>query len=430
MRNEKAIIQKTINGLIKKYFSLPGESFISKKIKIPLNIPTFGWQEVNEAVDSLLSTRVTMNEKVYRFENMFAKYLGAKHAIMVNSGSSANLVALSILSNPTIKNRLKPGDEVITPAVTWSTTAFPIINIGAIPVLVDVSLEDFNINPELIEKAITKKTKAIMPVHLLGNPANMTAIMKIAKKHNLFVIEDACEAHGAEHQGKKIGTFGDISTFSFFFSHHISTMEGGMVITNNDEYAELAKMLRANGWIRELKDKEKIAKKYQEIDERYLFTNIGYNFRPTALQGAFGIHQMPKLEKFIKIKRKNIDYWSDKLSEYSNYLILPPKREKKDERRVWFGYPIIIKRRAGFNRKELTDFLEKKGIETRPVMAGNLAEQPAMKLFDYRIAGSLDNSEIIMKKAFFFGNHQDVRKKEKEYLVKCFVQFLEEKSKL
>ncbi|MFH1401626.1 MAG: DegT/DnrJ/EryC1/StrS family aminotransferase [Parcubacteria group bacterium] len=430
MADIKVKIQKEINNLVKKYFSLPGENFISKKIKIPLNIPTFGWQEVNEAIDSLLSTYVTMNEKVYRFEDMFAKYLGAKHAVMVNSGSSANLIALSVLSNPTVKNRIKPGDEIITPAVTWSTTVFPIINVGAKPVLVDVNLNDFSINPELIEKAITKKTKAIMPVHLLGNPADMTTIMKIAKKHDLFVIEDACEAHGAQHYGKKVGTFGDMSTFSFFFSHHISTIEGGMVVTNNDEYAELAKMLRAHGWIRELKDKGKIAKKYKKIHKNYLFVNIGYNLRPTALQGAFGIHQIGKLENIIKIRRKNADFWSDKLSEYSDYLMSPQKKEKKGERRVWFGYPIIIKERAGFNRKELTDFLESKGIETRPIMAGNLAEQPAMKLFNYRIASRLDNSEIIMKKAFFFGNHQGVRKIEKEYLVRCFVQFLKQKSKL
>lgn len=419
----KSEIIKEINTLIKRYFSLPMKK--TGKIKISLNNPNYGWQEAIEVTESLLSTYVTMGEKVFKFERMFAEYLGVKHAIMVNSGSSANLVALSILSNPITKGRIELGDEVIVPAVTWSTTIFPIINIGAIPVLVDVNLEDYNINLKILEKSITPKTKAIMPVHLMGNPVNMTAIKKIAKKHNLFILEDSCEAHGAEHKGKKVGTFGDIGTFSFFFSHHISTMEGGMVVTDNDHYAELAKILRTHGWIRELKDREKIAKKYPKIDKRFLFINMGYNFRPTAFQGAFGIHQIGRLEKIIKSKRENADYWTKILSKYSDLLILPSTEEERGERKVWFAYPIIIREEANFSRKELMDFLESKGIETRPIEAGNLAEQPAMKLFKYRVSGKLHNSKIIMDRAFFFGNHQGVGRKEREYLVKCFDKFFE-----
>lgn len=421
MPNDRAKIAKEINVLVRKYFSLPADK--TGEIKISLNSPSYSWQETTEAVESLLSTYVTMGEKVFRFEKLFADYLGVKHAIMVNSGSSANLVALSILNNPVVKNRIKPADEVIVPAVTWSTTIFPIINIGAIPVLVDVNLENFTINLKAIERAITRKTKAIMPVHLLGNPVDMTAIKRIARKYNLFIIEDSCEAHGAEHRRKKVGSFGDMGTFSFFFSHHISTMEGGMVVTNNDKYAELAKTLRAHGWIRELKNREKIAKEHPKIDKRFLFANIGYNLRPTAIQGAFGIHQIGRLEKFIKIRRINADYWTRALSKYLNLLMLPLKEEKRGERRVWFGYPVIIKSGAGFSRKELTDFLENKGIETRPIMAGNLVEQPAMRLFNYKVSGKLDNSKIIMDRAFFFGNHQDVGRKEREYLVKCFDKF-------
>jgi CDP-6-deoxy-D-xylo-4-hexulose-3-dehydrase len=202
-----------------------------------------------------------MGKKVQTFERMFAEFIGVKNAVMVNSGSSANLVALSVLTNRAIKNRIKRNDEVITPAVTWSTTLFPIINVGAVPVLVDVNLETYDIDTSEMEKAITHKTKAIMPVHLLGNPCDMKKIMEIAEDHNLFVIEDACEAHGAEFNGKKVGGFGDLATFSFFFSHHISTIEGGMVITNNEKYAELAKSLRAHGWIRELKNSPKSIKK-------------------------------------------------------------------------------------------------------------------------------------------------------------------------
>jgi len=236
--NKKDILKKKIKEQVKKYFTIQEKEykFIPGKSKIPLQVPSYGWEEVYEALDSLFSTWVTMGKKVEMFERLFAKYLNIKHATMVNSGSSANLIALSILTNPTLKNKISKNAEIITPATTWSTTVYPIANVNCITVLVDVDLDTFNINIEQLEKAISSKTKAIMCVHLLGNPCEIEEIIKIAEKHNLFVIEDACEAHGAKVRGKKVGTFGDIGTFSFFFSHHISTIEGGMVVTNNDEY--------------------------------------------------------------------------------------------------------------------------------------------------------------------------------------------------
>ena len=258
--DKRTEIRRKIRNLIKESFSYErAVKFISGKTAIPLMVPSYGWEEVCEALDSLLDTQVTMGEKVKRFEAMFAEYIGVRFAIMVNSGSSANLLALSILTNPVLKNRIRPGDEIITPAVTWATTIYPIINCGAIPVLVDVDLETFNINVEEIKKAITDKTRAIMPVHLLGNPCDMDKIMEIAREHDLYVIEDACEAHGAEFKGQQVGSFGDMATFSFFFSHHISTIEGGMVLTNNEELAELAKALRVFGCVRDIKNKDEIA---------------------------------------------------------------------------------------------------------------------------------------------------------------------------
>jgi CDP-6-deoxy-D-xylo-4-hexulose-3-dehydrase len=369
-----------------------------------------------------------MGEKVQKFERMFADYVGVKNAVMVNSGSTANLLALSILTNPVINSRIQKGEEIITPAITWSTTVFPIINVNAMPVLVDVDPDTYTIDTTEIEKTITDKTRAIMPVHILGNPCNMKEIMEIAEEHDLFVVEDCCEAHGAEFNGKKVGSFGDISTFSFFFSHHISTIEGGMVLTNNEEYAELAKSLRAHGWIRELKNRNEIAKKYKEIDARFLFINSGYNVRPTEIQGAFGIHQIKKLDKFIEIRRNNARYWTEKLKVYSDYLLLP--EERKGTKHVWFGYPITVKPIAPFTRKDFVDFLEQKGIETRPVMAGNIAEQPAMKLFKYRKADELNNSKIIMRNSFFFGNHQGIGKVEREYIADCISEFIEQKIKI
>lgn len=415
--------KQKIRALVKDYFSHKGkEQFMMGKTRIPLNIPSYDWEEAYEAIDSILTTWVTMGKKVKQFESEFAEYVGVGHAVMTNSGSSANLLALSILANPLVQGGIKPGDEIITPAVTWATTVFPIINCSATPVLVDVDLETFNVNLGEVEKAITDKTKAIMLVHLLGNPCDMSRIVEIAKASNLFIIEDACEAHGAEFNGGKVGSFGDLATFSFFFTHHISTIEGGMVLTNNEEYAELAKALRVFGWVRDLKSRDEIAERYKDIDPRFLFVNIGYNLRPTEIQGAFGIHQLKKLEKFIEIKRDNAKFWAESLKEYSDYLWL--HQERDGTRHVWFGYPVTVSPYAPFTRKELVDFLEGKGVETRSIMAGNMDEQPAMKLFHYRKVGDLPNSRLIMRNSFFFGNHQGIGKDEREAIVEYFHEFM------
>ena len=421
--SERNKIKKEIRGLVEQYFTTQGkEPFIPGRTKIVLNAPPYSHEEVNEAIDSLLTTWVTMGEKVKRFEAMFADYIGVKHAVMFNSGSSANLIALAVLTNPVLKDAIQPGDEIITPAVTWATTVFPIINCGAVPVLVDIDLDTFNINPDEVEKAITNKTRAIMPVHLLGNPCHMNRIMKIAQEHNLFVIEDSCEAHGAEFNGQKVGSFGNLATFSFFFSHHITTIEGGMVLTNNEEYAELARAMRAHGWIRDLKAKNVIAKKYGGIDPRFLFINIGYNFRPTEIQGAFGIHQLKKLERFIEIRRENANFWTENLRQYSNHFSLHEERART--RHVWFGYPVTVNHGAPFSKKELVAFLEKKGVETRPIMAGNIDEQPVMKLFPYKKIGNLPNSRLIMRNSFFFGNHLGIGKEEREAIVDYIGEFM------
>jgi CDP-6-deoxy-D-xylo-4-hexulose-3-dehydrase len=423
---EDSKIKDRIRDLIREYFSQKGRrQFVLGKTRIPLNVPSYDWEEVYEAIDSILSTHVTMGKKVKEFEAVFADYIGVKHAIMVNSGSSANLLALSILSNPATKSRIEPRTEIITPAVTWATTVFPIINCGAIPVLVDVDLDTFNLNMKEIEKAITDKTKAIMLVHLLGNPCNMGRIMEIAQEHNLFIIEDACEAHGAEFNGQKVGSFGDLATFSFYFTHHISTIEGGMVVTNNEEYAELARALRVFGWIRDLKVKDTIAKRYEDIDPKYLFINIGYNFRPTEIQGAFGIHQIKRLDKFIEIRRDNANFWAENLKKYADYLRL--HQERTGTKHVWLGYPMTISPNAPFSRKELVNFLEGKGVETRPIMAGNMDEQPVMKLFRYRKIGDLVNSRLIMRNSFFFGNHQGIREKEREAIIHYIDEFMSTK---
>ena len=421
---QESKIKEDMAGLVQQYFTAKKKGeFIPGKTRIPLNVPSYSWEEVNEAVDSLLNMQVTMGEKVKQFESMFAKYIGVRFASMVHSGSSANLLALSILTNPLCGGRIKPGDEIITPAVTFATTVFPILNCGAMPVLVDVDLETFNISADEIKKAITEKTRAIMPVHLLGNPCDMDKIMEVAKERNLYVIEDTCEAHGAQFEGQRVGSFGDLATFSFFFSHHISTIEGGMVLTDNEELAELAKALRVFGWIRDLRDKDKIAQEYKDIDPRFLFANTGYNFRPTEIQGAFGIHQMKKLDKFIEIRRENADFWTENLRKHNDHLLVHEERE--GTKHVWYGYPITVKSDAPFTRRELVGFLEEKGVETRPVMAGNIDEQPVMKLFPYRKVGDLPNSRLIMRNSFFFGNHHGIGDEERKAIVGYIMEFME-----
>ncbi len=425
---EKDRIIEHIAQAVRQYFQVAneGQTRSADAVKIPLMVPSYGAEEVIEALDSMLSGNVTMGTKVERFEKAFAGYIGVKHAFMVNSGSSANLLALSALTNPTFKDRIQPGDEVITPSVTWSTTVFPIINCGAVPVLVDVDLDTFDINTKEIEKAIGPRTRAIMLVHLLGNPCNMDEIMAIARKHSLYVIEDSCEAHGAEYKGQKVGSFGDMATFSFYFSHHISTIEGGMVLTSNSELAELLRMLRVFGWIRHTKTRSETVGKFDEINARYLFLNIGYNVRPSEIQGAFGIHQLPKLDDFIEIRRDNARFWSERLKKHGDSLLL--HEERPGTRHVWFGYPVTVKPDAPFSRRELVTFLEGRGVETRPIMAGNFDEQPVMTLFPYRKIGDLPNSRLVMHNSFFFGNHHGIGKPEREKVAGYFDEFLEQYS--
>jgi len=421
MADENAALLK-IRKIVEDYWKEQKYEFVPGKTKIPLNAPSFGPDEICEAIDSLLKTYVTMGPKVKAFEQAYASYLGSKYGTMVNSGSTANLMALSVLSNPLVKDRIKRDDEVIVPAVTWSTSVFPIGNIGAMPVLVDIDMHNFGLNVQAVEDAITEKTRAIMAVHLLGNPCDIFALKKVADEHGLFLIEDTCESTGAKIGGKFMGSVGDMGSFSFFFSHHITTMEGGMVVTDNEEYDEMLKPLRAHGWTREMRNRDAITAKHADIDSRFLFVNTGYNVRPTDLQGAFGIHQIKKLDGFIKIRQENAVYWAKRLSGFRD--VLEYQTERPNTRHVWFGFPITVKPGAPFTRKELTNWLESKCIETRPVMGGNLAEQPAFKFIEHKVSGDLKNAKHVMRDSFFFGNHQNVGPAEREWVAKCITDFV------
>lgn len=406
-----------IAGLVERYMAVYDEprEFVRGKTRISLNVPTYGAAEVVEALDSLMSTWVTMGAKVKAFEEMFAEYVGQRYGVMTNSGSSANLLALSCLG-------LKPGDEVITPALTWATTVFPIAQVGAVPVLVDVDRESYNISPKAIEAAITPKTRAIMPVHLLGNPCDMEAIADIQMRHHLVVFEDSCEAHGAEYHGKKTGSFGNISTFSFFFSHHITTIEGGIVLTSWSDSADALRIQRAHGWIREASNRDAIAQANPNIDPRFLFALPGYNLRPTEIAGAFGIHQLPRLEGLVEYRRSLASYLTDALAPYQDWLQLPS--EAPNTRHSYFAYPVTVKAGAPFTKAQLTRFLESKGLETRAIEAGNMAVQPAMRHINFR-AEDLSNAQYIHEQGFFFGLHTGIGQAEREAIVSYFVEFME-----
>lgn len=419
-----------VKKLIHDYFADYEKSGAEdSRYKVPLISRLYNEEEIAEVVESLLSPdRLTLNSggdlKIEKFEKDFTSYIGMKNGIMMNSGSSANLVAFFVLTNPTIKNPLKPGDEVIVPALNWSTSITPLYAFGLKPVFVDVNLSNYGMNIEQVKAAITSKTKAILVVHLLGFPVDMESIMTIARENNLYVIEDTCESPGSEWNGRKSGSSGDISTHSFYLSHHITTVEGGMLMTNNDEYAELARIIRSQGVMRNVKSaeyKDTINAKYPNIDPRFLFTNVGYNFRPSEMEGAFGIVQMKKFEDYLQKRIANASFWQTCLSRYANYLILP--KVDGPIKSSWFFYPILLKDGVNFTVKDLTAFLEKNGVETRPVMSGDYTEHPLHALFENRVVGNLENTRLINKNGFIIGVHAGICDKEREHVKACFEDF-------
>jgi CDP-6-deoxy-D-xylo-4-hexulose-3-dehydrase len=373
---------------------------------VRLHEPTFSADEINVAIDVLLSTRVTMGSKVKSFEKEFATAYSHGHGVMNNSGSSANLLAVAAIANVATEDGLKPGDEVIVPALSWSTTVWPLIQYGLIPVVVDINPETFNIDPEQVERAIGPKTRAIMPVHVYGNPCDMGAIVDLCRKHSLILIEDCCEALGARFAGTPVGKFGRVGTFSFYFSHHMTTLEGGICVTDDFQLAEMMRILRAHGWVRELDEPQPYLAQFPEFDPRFLFVNLGYNLRATELQGAMGSVQLPKLEGFIDARRENTREWQSGLAKWGQFFDF--QQETANGRSSCFGFPLVRKVDAPFALKDLTRFLNQAGIETRPIICGNIARQPAMKMYEHRVVGDLRHSSNIMANGFSFGNHQAV----------------------
>ncbi|KRY47101.1 Lipopolysaccharide biosynthesis protein RfbH [Trichinella britovi] len=370
----------------------------------PLSVPTYGVDEVMNCLDSLLKFQTTMGPKVKGFERNFAKAIGVRHAVMVNSGSSADLLCSMALTMASGK-MLNPGDEILVPALTWPTQIWSPLLAKLNVQLVDVDPVTLNTTPEIVEKAIGPKTKALFIVHLMGNVTDMDRMVEICNKHNLILLEDCCESLGAKYRGRHVGTFGLAGAFSFFFAHHIVTMEGGMVVTNDDQFADNVRVLRAHGWTRDLNTK---FQNLNTIDPRFLFIDSGFNLRPTELSGAFGEIQLQRMPIFLKRRLSVYEAFSDYISKHlANYLSMPKVHDHVEP--SWFSLPILINIQAaleaGFTKKDLIDYLEKAGIETRPVLIGDIRKQPVAEHFQFIRDSHLPGVEYIDNNAFVIGLH-------------------------
>jgi len=393
----------------------------------------FDDKEMTHLVDSALDFFLTAGRYAEEFEERFAEHFELERAILVNSGSSANLVALSTLTSPKLgERRLKPGDEVITVAVGFPATVAPIVQNRLVPVFIDVGLGDYNALPERIEQAVSPRTRAIMMAHTLGNPFHLRAVMETARKHDLWVIEDNCDAVGSRYDGKLTGTFGHLATVSFYPAHHMTMGEGGAVLTNDPELARIAVSFR--DWGRDCYcsggENNTCGKRFTQqfgnlpagFDHKYVYSHIGYNLKATDLQAAIGCAQLDKLEGFIEKRKKNWRRLAELLKPFERWLLLPHATEHADP--SWFGFVVTVREDAGFTRNELTSFLEESQIETRNVFAGNLLKQPAFMDIEHRVVGDLKNSDVVMNNTFFIGVYPGLREEHLEYMRDRIAEFL------
>lgn len=374
-------------------------------MKYSLTHKSWNWREKLAIINTIRSGRYTMGPKVMEFENKFAKYVGSEFAVMTNSGSSANMVALaSIFYNKNYD--LQPGDEVIVPAISWSTTYYPITQLGLIPVFVDVEMDTFNIDVEKVKSAITPRTRMIFAVNLLGLPANLTELKTICNQRNIILVEDNCESLGSTISGKQTGTFGVAGTYSFFFSHHLQTMEGGMVVTDDPILADYMRSIRAHGWVRDLRTDHLYKKTGDAFKDSFKFVLPGYCMRPLEMSGAIGIEQLKKLDFFLERRCRNAETFKRHFDV--DFLI---QKERHDMKSSWFGFGIVLEDLEG-RRDEVISALTKANVETRPIVTGNFLNQPVMELLPHRVGSSMEIAEYIDKNGFFIGNDSRVLKEQ------------------
>jgi len=383
--------------------------------KFTLSTDTFSKEEFNTVNKVMMSRNYTMGDMVEKFEKSLAKWIGVKNAIMVNSGSSANLLIIESLLRRSIKfNNLKQGDEIIVPALSWPTTVWPIIQLGLTPVFADSNSDSLAICLKSAQRLVSKKTRAIFLIHVLGYAENINDYKIFCKKNGLILIEDCCESLGAFSDKKHVGTQGHAGSLSHFFSHHLTTIEGGSIITNDDCLADDIKSFRAHGWIRNRKDRSFLTKKYKNLDPRFLFFTSGYNVRPMELQAAIGLVQLKKLEFFLK-KRDKVAFSVNKiLNEISwlkligNERIKNKKIKKRDREHSWMNIPIILESGSPIKLKKVKNIFEKFHIETRPIIAGNILKHPALKKVNYRHDKNLPVANNCLENGFMIGCHSNI----------------------
>ena len=382
--------------------------------KYPLASSTWDGQEL-KAIQSVIDRDVyTMGDSVEKFERDFCTFVKSKYAVMVSSGSAANLIATAALfytKNP----MLKRGDEVIVPAVSWSTTYFPLQQYGLKLKIVDIDLDTLNYDLEALGSAITNNTKMIVAVNLLGNPNDFDVIDDLIMDKDIFIFEDNCESMGAEYKGKQTGTFGVVGTFSTFFSHHMATMEGGFVTTDDEEIYHVLLSLRAHGWTRNLPQKNHVSNKSDDwFEESFRFVLPGYNVRPIEMSGAIGIEQLKKLPSFLKQRRVNARLFVELFKDHPDFII-----QKDIDSSSWFGFSLIIKPSSKLKRKNIVNKLQENKIDCRPIVTGNFTRNEVMRYFDYKVHKELKNADYLHENGFFVGNSQVDLERQIRFLAIC-----------
>ena len=423
-----------IAGLVEQYFkaAFPVTEFVAGTSELPVTGKVFDEKEMQYLVDSALDFWLTTGRFAAEFEQRFAEVMGVRHALLCNSGSSANLLALSALTSPRLKQRaLQDGDEVITTAAGFPTTVNPIIQNRLIPVFVDVELGTYDASPEAIESAIGPRTRAIMMAHTLGNPFQADEIRAIADRHDLFLVEDACDAVGATVHGKPVGSFGDLATASFYPAHHITMGEGGCVLTQNGVLKQIVESLRDWGrdcWCAPGKDNTcgrrfdwQLGTLPHGYDHKYIYSHIGYNLKLTDMQAAVGVAQLDKLSSFISQRRKNFSYLLDGIRSLEEHFILPVATAGSEP--SWFGLPLTIRPESRVKRYELINHLESKKIRTRLLFGGNLLQQPAYQGINHRVAGNLINAQLIATSTFWVGVYPALTTKMLDHVINELHEF-------